>query len=55
MCFYDGMNDVDKAGLQYVFPACVLILTIVLCRAAAVFSDIQHPPLGPVFIEFLSS
>ena len=35
MCFYDGMDDVDKAGLQFVFPAYLLILTIsviVLCH-----------------------
>ena len=35
MCFYDGMDDADKAGLQFVFPAYLLILTmtvIVLCH-----------------------
>ena len=35
MCFYDGMEDADKAGLQFVFPAYLLILTmtvIVLCH-----------------------
>ena len=35
MCFYDGMDDADKAGLQFVFPAYILILTmaiIVLCH-----------------------
>ena len=34
LCFYDGMDDADKAGLQFVFPAYLLILTmtvIVLC------------------------
>ena len=33
--FYDGMDDADKAGLQFVFPAYLLILTmtvIVLCH-----------------------
>ena len=28
LCFYDGMNDADKAGLQFVFPAYLLILTM---------------------------
>ena len=35
MCFYDGMDDADKAGLQFVFPVYLLILTltvIVLCH-----------------------
>ena len=35
LCFYDGMDDSDKAGLQFVFPAYLLILTmtvIVLCH-----------------------
>ena len=35
MCFYHGMDDADKAGLQFVFPAYLLILTmtvIVLCH-----------------------
>ena len=35
LCFYDGMDDVDKSGLQFVFPAYLLILTmtvIVLCH-----------------------
>ena len=35
LCFYDGMVDADKAGLQFVFPAYLLILTmtvIVLCH-----------------------
>ena len=35
MCFYDGMDDADKAGLQFVFPAYLLTLTmtvIVLCH-----------------------
>ena len=35
LCFYDGMDDVDKAGLQFVFPAYLLILTltvIVVCH-----------------------
>ena len=35
MCFYDGMDDADKVGLQFVFPAYLLILTmtvIVLCH-----------------------
>ena len=36
MCFYDGMDDdADKAGLQCVFPAYLLILNItviVLCH-----------------------
>ena len=35
LCFYDGMDDADKAGLQFVFPAYILILTmtvIVLCH-----------------------
>ena len=35
LCFYDGMDDADKAGLQFVFPAYLLILTmtvIVLCH-----------------------
>ena len=27
-CFYDGMDDADKAGLQFVFPAYLLILTM---------------------------
>ena len=29
MCFYNGMDDADKAGLQFVFPAYLLILTMV--------------------------
>ena len=28
MCFYNGMDDADKAGLQFVFPAYLLILTM---------------------------
>ena len=35
LCFYDGMDDADKAGLQFVFPAYLLILTmtvIVFCH-----------------------
>eukprot|EP00731_Ephydatia_muelleri_P009152 Em0004g1490a len=35
MCFYNGMDDADKAGLQFVFPAYLLILTltvIVVCH-----------------------
>ena len=35
VCFYDGMDDADKAGLQFVFPVYLLILTmtvIVLCH-----------------------
>ena len=35
LCFYDGMDDADKAGLQFVYPAYLLILTmtvIVLCH-----------------------
>ena len=35
LCFYDGMDDADKVGLQFVFPAYLLILTmtvIVLCH-----------------------
>ncbi|KAL5497498.1 hypothetical protein EMCRGX_G013974 [Ephydatia muelleri] len=35
LCFYDVMDDVDKAGLQFVFPAYLLILTltvIVVCH-----------------------
>ncbi|KAL5497467.1 hypothetical protein EMCRGX_G013941 [Ephydatia muelleri] len=35
MCFYNGMDDADKAGLQFVFPAYLLILTltvIVICH-----------------------
>ena len=35
LCFYDGMDDADKAGLQFVFPAYLLIITmtvIVLCH-----------------------
>ena len=35
LCFYDGMDEADKAGLQFVFPAYLLILTmtvIVLCH-----------------------
>ena len=28
MCFYNGMDDADKAGLQLVFPAYLLILTM---------------------------
>ena len=35
LCFYNGMDDVDKAGLQFVFPAYLLILTltvIVVCH-----------------------
>ena len=30
MCFYDGMDDADKAGLQFVFPAYLLILTLIV-------------------------
>ena len=35
LCFYNGMDDADKAGLQFVFPAYLLILTmtvIILCH-----------------------
>ena len=35
LCFYDDMDDADKTGLQFVFPAYLLILTmtvIVLCH-----------------------
>ena len=35
LCFYDGMDDADKAGFQFVFSAYLLILTmtvIVLCH-----------------------
>ena len=28
LCFYDGMDDADKVGLQFVFPAYLLILTL---------------------------
>ena len=28
MCFYNNMDDADKAGLQFVFPAYLLILTM---------------------------
>ena len=28
MCFYNGMDDADKAGLQFVFPVYLLILTM---------------------------
>ena len=28
LCFYDGMDDADKVGLQFVFPAYLLFLTI---------------------------
>ena len=28
LCFYDGMDDADKAGLQFVFPAYLLILSM---------------------------
>ena len=28
MCFYNGMDDADRAGLQFVFPAYLLILTM---------------------------
>ena len=30
LCFYDGMDDADKAGLQFVFPAYLLILTMLV-------------------------
>ena len=30
MCFYDGMDDADKAGLQFVFPSYLLILTLIV-------------------------
>ena len=30
MCFYNGMDDADKAGLQFVFPAYLLILTMAI-------------------------
>ena len=35
LCFYDSMDDADKAGLQFVFPSYLLILTmlvIVVCH-----------------------
>eukprot|EP00731_Ephydatia_muelleri_P033787 Em0038g6a len=35
MCFYNGMDDADKAGFQFVFPAYLFILTltvIVICH-----------------------
>ena len=32
LCFYDGMDDADKAGLQFVFPAYLLMTVIVLCH-----------------------
>ena len=35
MCFYDGMDDAAKTGLQFVFPAYLFVLAItfiVLCR-----------------------
>eukprot|EP00731_Ephydatia_muelleri_P037015 Em0378g2a len=35
LCFYDGMDDAAKTGLQFVFPAYLLVLTIafiVLCH-----------------------
>ena len=35
LSFYDGMDDADKAGFQFVFPAYLLILTmtvIVFCH-----------------------
>ena len=28
LCFYNGMDDADKAGLQFVFPAYLLVLTM---------------------------
>ena len=45
LCFYDGMDDADKAGLQFVFPAYLLILTmtvIVLCHYC-----LQRSPTSP--------
>lgn len=30
LCFYDGMDDATKTGLQFVFPAYLLILTITI-------------------------
>ena len=30
MCLYNGMDDADKAGLQFVFPAYLLVLTITI-------------------------
>ena len=44
LCFYDGMDDADKVGLQFVFPAYLLILTItviVLCHYC-----LQRSPLS---------
>ena len=46
LCFYDGMDDADKVGLQFVFPAYLLILTmtvIVLCHYCLQRSPTSSP------------
>jgi len=46
LCFYDGMDDVAKTGLQFVFPAYLLALTItviVICRYILSRSTHQSP------------
>ena len=30
LCFYDGMDDADKAGLQFVFPAYMYLLILTM-------------------------
>ena len=56
MCFYNNMDDADKAGLQFAFPEYLLILTmatIVVCTT--VFNDLKLPPLGSHCIGFPTS
>ena len=54
MCFYNNMDDADKAGLQFAFPAYLLILTMATnWYVTTVFNDLQLPPLSSHFIGFL--
>ena len=41
-CFYDGMNDVVKVGLQYVFPAYLLLICIVIILLSRWMSTMQR-------------
>ena len=59
MCFYNGMDDADKAGLQFVFPAYLLILTmatILVChycyqRSPTTFTSIFLSRLSTIIGE----
>ena len=53
LCFYDNMDDADKAGLQFVFPAYLLILTLtvtVVCHYCLQRSPTTSTSSCPIII-----